>query len=197
MDRGDVQEREMLVLRKASADLDTLIDTSQVGMVVFDARSGAPVSVNRKTKRIVDGLRNPDQSTEHLREVLTVCSADGREASLENLSPGPGAGCGGASCGARSVMSTATGLAQTGPALSEYGAREVGVSTLDRAHSSMLGGHWVRTSCAVPTAVIQGGVSEPGSPLLGGRRGSVTSEERWRPVNGPVPATGVEMQVGE
>ena len=63
MGRDDVQEREMLALRKGKADLETLIDTSPVGVVVFDARSGAPVSVNRKMKRIVDGLRGPDHQT--------------------------------------------------------------------------------------------------------------------------------------
>ncbi len=43
--------------RRARADLETLIDTSPVGVVVFDAKSGAPVSFNRETRRIVEGLR--------------------------------------------------------------------------------------------------------------------------------------------
>ena len=48
--------------QRARADLETLVNTSPVGVVVFDARTGAPVSLNREARRIVDGLRNPDQS---------------------------------------------------------------------------------------------------------------------------------------
>ena len=94
MDRDDAQEREMLALRNAKADLETLIDTSPVGVLVFGTRSGAPTTVNREMKRIVDGLCNQDRLTELLLEVLTVCRADGRETSMEELSPDPGDGCG-------------------------------------------------------------------------------------------------------
>ena len=65
--------------------LETLIDTSPVGVAVFDARTGAPVSLNREMLRIVDGLRDPDQPPEELLDVLTVRRADGREISLEEL----------------------------------------------------------------------------------------------------------------
>ena len=70
---------------RARADLETLLDTSPVGVVVFDARTGAPVSVNREMRRIVDGLRDPDQPPEQLLDVLTVRRDDGREISLEEL----------------------------------------------------------------------------------------------------------------
>ena len=70
---------------RARADLETLIDTSPVGVVVFDARTGAPVSVNREMRRIVDGLRDPDQPPEQLLEVLTVRRDDGREIALDEL----------------------------------------------------------------------------------------------------------------
>ena len=68
--------------RRARSDLETLINTSPVGVVVFDARTGAPVSLNMEGRRIVDGLRDPDQSAEQLLEVLTFRRADGREISL-------------------------------------------------------------------------------------------------------------------
>ena len=68
--------------RRARTNLETLINTSPVGVVVFDARTGAPLSFNREARRIVDGLRNPDESTEHLLEVMIVRRADGREVSL-------------------------------------------------------------------------------------------------------------------
>ena len=72
--------------RRARADLETLIDTSPVGVVVFDARTGAPLSLNREAMRIVDGLREPDQSPEQLLEVLTFRREDGREISLQEFS---------------------------------------------------------------------------------------------------------------
>ena len=71
--------------QRARTDLETLVDTSPVGVVVFDARTGAPVSFNLEARRIVDGLREPDQSPEQLLEVLTVRRADGREVSLREL----------------------------------------------------------------------------------------------------------------
>ena len=71
--------------QRARTDLETLINTSPVGVAVFDARTGAPLSFNREARRIVDGLREPDQSPEQLLEVLTVRRADGREVSLMEL----------------------------------------------------------------------------------------------------------------
>ena len=68
--------------QRARANLETLIDTSPVGVVVFDAVTGAPVSFNREARRIVDSLRNPDQTPEQLLELLTFRRADGREVSL-------------------------------------------------------------------------------------------------------------------
>ena len=71
--------------RRARNDLETLINTSPVGVAVFDGRSGTPLSFNREAARIIDALRNPDQPPEHLLEVMTVRRADGREISLEEL----------------------------------------------------------------------------------------------------------------
>ncbi len=72
--------------QRARADLETLVHTSPVGVVVFDARTGAPRSVNREAKRIVEGLRQPDQPPEDLLKDLTFRRGDGREVSLEELS---------------------------------------------------------------------------------------------------------------
>ncbi len=68
--------------QRARANLETLINTSPVGVVVFDAATGAPKSLNREAMRIVDSLRNPDQTPEQLLEILTFRRADGREISL-------------------------------------------------------------------------------------------------------------------
>ena len=71
--------------RKARTDLETLIQTSPVGVAVFDARTGVPVSFNLEAKRIVDSLREPAQSPEQLLETLTCRRGDGRELSLMEL----------------------------------------------------------------------------------------------------------------
>ena len=72
--------------RRARNDLETLINTSPVGVAVFDGRTGAPVSFNREAVRIMEVLRTPDSPPEALLETLTVRRADGREVSLEELS---------------------------------------------------------------------------------------------------------------
>ena len=68
--------------QRAKTGLETLIDISPMGVVVFDMRNGAPVSFNREARRIVDGLQNPDQTPEQLLELMTVRRADGSEISL-------------------------------------------------------------------------------------------------------------------
>ena len=72
--------------QRSRADLETLVNTVPVGVVVFDARAGAPVSLNREARRLVDSLRNPDQTTEQLLEFLSFRRADGREISLQEFS---------------------------------------------------------------------------------------------------------------
>ena len=72
--------------QRARADLEALIHTSPVGVVVFDARTGAPRSLNREAKRVVEVLRQADQSPEDLLKSLTFRRGDGREVSLEEYS---------------------------------------------------------------------------------------------------------------
>ena len=71
--------------QRARAYLETLIDTSPVGVVVFNAGTGIPVSLNREGRRLVDGLTNPGQTAEQLLDVLTFRRADGREISLREF----------------------------------------------------------------------------------------------------------------
>ena len=68
--------------RRTRADLEALIETSPVGVVVFDVRTGRPVSLNREARRIVEGLRMPGRPAEELLGILTCRFADGREISL-------------------------------------------------------------------------------------------------------------------
>ena len=72
--------------QRAREDLETLIDTCPVGVVVFDARSGAPVSFNREAGRIVESLLTGDDAPERILDALTVRRADGREFSLDEMS---------------------------------------------------------------------------------------------------------------
>ena len=69
--------------QRARADLETLVNTSPVGVVVFDAVSGALALSNREAVRIVEGLREDEQSLEELLEVVTCVRSDGREVSLQ------------------------------------------------------------------------------------------------------------------
>ena len=71
--------------RRTRADLEALIETSPVGVVVFDLASGAPVSINREARRIVEALRLPGRTAEQLGEVVTCRFADGREIALSEL----------------------------------------------------------------------------------------------------------------
>ena len=71
--------------QRARAYLETLIDTSPVGVVVFNAGTGVPVSLNREGRRLVDGLTNPGQTAEQLLDVLSFRRADGREISLREF----------------------------------------------------------------------------------------------------------------
>ena len=72
--------------QRARVRLETLIDTSPVGVAIFHARTGAPISFNRETRRILGSVWNPDQSPQGFLENLTLRRADGREISIEDLS---------------------------------------------------------------------------------------------------------------
>ena len=71
--------------QRARTDLEALIATCPVGVVVFDAKSGAPVSYNRETLRIVESIRPPDQPVEQMMDILSIRRIDGREVSLEEF----------------------------------------------------------------------------------------------------------------
>ena len=71
--------------RQARADLEALVETSPVGVVVFDARTGRPVSFNRESRRIVDALCTPGGAPEEVLQVLTCRRADGREIELKEF----------------------------------------------------------------------------------------------------------------
>ena len=67
---------------RARAKLEALVETSPVGVVLFDARTGGLVSWNREATRIVEGLKMRDRPIEQLLEIVTSRGADGREVDL-------------------------------------------------------------------------------------------------------------------
>ncbi|MCY4547680.1 MAG: GAF domain-containing protein, partial [Defluviicoccus sp.] len=71
--------------RRARADLEALIETTPVGVMVVDARTGLPVSSNREALRLVEPLRAPDRPVEALPEDVTCRFGDGRETALKEL----------------------------------------------------------------------------------------------------------------
>ena len=71
--------------QRARADLEALVETSPVGVVVLDARTGQPVSINREARRIVEELRTAGHPVEELAKVLSFRRADGREVSLSDF----------------------------------------------------------------------------------------------------------------
>ena len=71
--------------RRARADLETLINTSPVGVVVLDVATGLPSSLNRETLRILQSLGESQQTPEQLLEVVSFRRADGRQISLREF----------------------------------------------------------------------------------------------------------------
>ena len=71
--------------QQARANLEALVETSPVGVVVIDARTGQPLLLNREARRLVGGLRIAGRTTEQLVEVITCRFADGSEIALDEL----------------------------------------------------------------------------------------------------------------
>ncbi len=80
-----VNARTYRAEQRARADLETLVETSPVGVVVFDARTGRPASFNREARRMFEVLRVPGHPREHVLEVATCRFADGREIELDRF----------------------------------------------------------------------------------------------------------------
>ena len=71
--------------QRARADLEALVNIAPVGVLVFDARTGVPLSVNREIRRIASLLVSSEVTEEELLSALTLRRADGRETSLQEL----------------------------------------------------------------------------------------------------------------
>ena len=71
--------------RRFRIDLETLISTSPVGVGVFNAKSGAVVSINQEWMRIIGMLLKSEEPPETLRETLIIQRADGRRHSMTEV----------------------------------------------------------------------------------------------------------------
>ena len=71
--------------QRARADLEALVETSPVGVVVLDAGTGKPLFLNQEAKRIVADLHVPGRSLEETLAVVTCRKADGRQVTLDEI----------------------------------------------------------------------------------------------------------------
>ena len=71
--------------RQVRDNLEALVDTSPVGILIFDAKTGDLVSLNQETRRIVRGLRAPGRTLTELLSVMTFRRLDGREIPADEL----------------------------------------------------------------------------------------------------------------
>ena len=71
--------------QQVRADLEALVNTSPVGILIFDAKTGDLVSLNQETRRIVRGLHAPGRTLPELLSVMTFRRLDGREVSPDEL----------------------------------------------------------------------------------------------------------------
>ena len=73
--------------QQASADLEALIKTSTMGVMVFNARTGEIISSNRESERLMNVVGVRSGPLEEILKVVKVRRADGGELSSEQLSP--------------------------------------------------------------------------------------------------------------
>ena len=71
--------------QRAKSDLESLLDSSPLGLLVFDANTGNVLSLNEETKRIVESMGGNCASFEQLIGEMTFRRADGREFRVAEL----------------------------------------------------------------------------------------------------------------
>ena len=70
--------------QRARAYLETLVDTSPVGVVAFDTRTDTPVLFNQEAMRLIEGIRVPGSTEKQLLDMVTCRRADGGTLRLVN-----------------------------------------------------------------------------------------------------------------
>ena len=154
--------------RRARADLETLVNTSPVGVVVFDVPAGAPAYLNREARRIVGRLLSRGQKPADLLDTLTFRRADGREISLREFPLAEALSAGETALAEEIVLHVPDGrrvtvLVNATPILSDSGDVEsfivilqdlVPVEEVQRKRAEFLG--MVSHELRVPLAAIKG-----------------------------------------
>ncbi len=67
-------------------DLEALVETSPIGVVVLDPHTGQPVVFNREARRFFEVLCIPGRAIEEMIEAVTCRLSDGREIALDRMS---------------------------------------------------------------------------------------------------------------
>ena len=65
--------------QRAKADLEALVNTSPVGVLVFDARTREVVKFNQEARRIIGGTSGQHQAFEELLKTMSLRRMDGQE----------------------------------------------------------------------------------------------------------------------
>ncbi len=81
-----VNARAYRAEQRARTDLEALVEMAPIGVVVFDARTGRPLSFNREATRMMEILGSPERAGEHLLAEMTCRFSDGREMALDRSS---------------------------------------------------------------------------------------------------------------
>lgn len=71
--------------QRARADLEALIDTSPVGVIIFDIRTSNPALFNQEAQRLVKGIQVPGYTEEQLLDIVTCRRSDGREVTFNDF----------------------------------------------------------------------------------------------------------------
>ena len=77
--------RTHLDVERARASLEALVETSPVGVVVFDARTGRPVSFNREAQRIVEEIELSVPDGRSVRTLINVTPIHSEEGELVSV----------------------------------------------------------------------------------------------------------------
>ncbi|MCE2457059.1 MAG: PAS domain-containing protein [Dehalococcoidia bacterium] len=71
--------------QRARSDLEALVDTVPVGVLVFESQTGIPTYVNRETRRISSKLASPEFTPEEVLRILTIRRAGSEDDAFKEL----------------------------------------------------------------------------------------------------------------
>ena len=170
------------------ADLEALVDTSPVGVLVLDARTARPVYFNREARRIAEGVRLPDRALEDVLDLLRCRFSDGRVVALDEFPL------------AQELSNAQTVLAEEivfsapdGPQHQDADQRHAG--PFRGRHGRVGGGDHAGSCAAGGTGALAGGVPEHGESRTAHPAGRDPGVGRQRAARsaGPRPGRGAPV----